>query len=81
VCLSAFTGVLAVMFTAFFQVSKGGPFRDVNPFGLAPYDAVGSFAFQGALLLGILTYARVLRLHLPVHTRKFAAYSQQACSS
>jgi len=60
--LSAFTGVLAVLFALFFQVSKGGPFRDINPFGVDPYDAVGSFAFQGALLLGVLTYARALRL-------------------
>jgi hypothetical protein len=60
--LSAFTGVLAVLFALFFQVSKGGPFRDINPFGVDPYDAVGSFAFQGAFLLGVLTYARALRL-------------------
>jgi hypothetical protein len=58
----AFAGVLAVLFALFFQVSKGGPFRDSNPFGVDPYDAVGSFAFQGALLLGVLTYARALRL-------------------
>jgi len=57
--LIAFAGVV---FYLFFQINKGGPFRDVNPFGQDPYDAVGSFAIQGALLIGILTYARALRL-------------------
>jgi hypothetical protein len=52
----------AVVFYLFFQINKGGPFRDINPFGQDPYDAVGSFAIQGALLIGILTYARALRL-------------------
>jgi hypothetical protein len=52
----------AIVFYLFFQINKGGPFRDVNPFGQDPYDAVGSFAIQGALLMGILTYARALRL-------------------
>jgi hypothetical protein len=52
----------AIVFCLFFQLSKGGPFRDINPFGVDPYDAVGSFAVQGALLVGVLTYARVLRL-------------------
>ena len=44
----------AVVFYLFFQVNKGGPFRDINPFGNDPYDAVGSFAFQIALLVGFL---------------------------
>jgi hypothetical protein len=57
--LITFTGLV---FCLFFQVSKGGPFRQVNPFLNDPYDAVGSFAIQGALLIGILTYARALRL-------------------
>jgi hypothetical protein len=52
----------AIVFYLFFQINKGGPFRDINPFGQDPYDAVGSFAFQGALLIGLLTYARALRL-------------------
>jgi hypothetical protein len=52
----------AVVFYLFFQVNKGGTFRDINPFGQDPYDAVGSFAIQGALLMGIRTYARALRL-------------------
>ncbi len=52
----------AIAFYLFFQINKGGPFRDVNPFGADPYDAVGSFAIQGALLIGLLTYACALRL-------------------
>lgn len=52
----------AIVFCLFFQLSKRGPFRDINPFGVDPYDAVGSFAVQVALLVGALTYARALRL-------------------
>jgi len=52
----------AIVFYLFFQINKGGPFRDINPFGQDPYDVVGSFAIQGALLIGTLTYARALRL-------------------
>lgn len=51
-----------LIFYPFFQINKGGPFRDINPFGDDPYDAIGSFAFQAALLIGILTYSRALRL-------------------
>ncbi len=51
-----------IVFYLFFQINKGEPFRAINPFGEDPYDAVGSFAVQGALLIGILTYARALRL-------------------
>jgi hypothetical protein len=60
--VTALIASAAIVFYLFFQVNKGGPFRDINPFGVDPYDAVGSFAFQGALLVGILTYARALRL-------------------
>ena len=62
--LHGLTGLItfvALVFWIFFQINKGGPFREINPFGVDPYDAVGSFAVQGALLVGILTYARVLR--------------------
>ena len=52
----------AIVFCLFFQLGKSGPFRDINPFGIDPYDAVGSFAVQGAFLIGVLTYARALRL-------------------
>jgi hypothetical protein len=54
--------ITAILFYLFFQVNKGGPFRDLNPFAVDPYDAVGSFAIQIAILIGILTYARALRL-------------------
>jgi hypothetical protein len=54
--------IAAVLFYLFFQVNKGGPFRYINPFGVDPYDAVGSFAIQIAILIGILNYARALRL-------------------
>jgi hypothetical protein len=53
---------LAVLFYLFFTINKNGPFRDINPFGVDPYDAVGSIAIQAALLLGWLTYGRALRL-------------------
>jgi hypothetical protein len=52
----------AFAFYLFFQLSKSGPIGAVNPFGSDPYDAVGSIAIQIALLVGILTYARSLRL-------------------
>ncbi len=52
----------AVVFYLFFQLNKIEPFRDFNPFGEDPYDAVGSFTIQAALLIGLLTYARALRL-------------------
>jgi len=54
--------ITAVLFFLFFQVNKGGPFREINPFGVDPYDAVGSFAVQVALFIGLLTFARSLRL-------------------
>jgi hypothetical protein len=60
--VTALVAFAAMVFCLFFQLSKRGPFRDVNPFGDDPYDAVGSFAIQGALLIGFLTYARALRL-------------------
>jgi hypothetical protein len=60
--ISAWTGFVAVLFYLFFQVNKSGPTGAVNPFGVDPYDAIGSFAVQGALLVSLLTYARTLRL-------------------
>jgi hypothetical protein len=42
--VTALIAFAAVVFYLFFQINKGGPFRDVNPFGQDPYDAVGSFA-------------------------------------
>jgi hypothetical protein len=59
---TALIAVAAFLFYLFFQVNKNGPFRELNPFGVDPYDAVGSFAIQIALLVGLLTYARALRI-------------------
>lgn len=52
----------AMLFFFFFQVNKRSPFGEVNPFADDPYDAVGSIAFQVALLISLLSYARVIRL-------------------
>jgi hypothetical protein len=51
----------AVLFCLFFQVNKAAEFVNANPFANDPYDAVGSIAVQVALLISILSYARVLR--------------------
>jgi hypothetical protein len=59
---TALVTLAAVAFYIFFQVNKNGPFRQLNPFGADPYDAVGSFAIQVALLVGLLSYARALRI-------------------
>jgi hypothetical protein len=59
---TALVAFAAVVFYLFFQINKNGPFRELNPFGVDPYDAVGSFAIQVALLVGLLTYARALRI-------------------
>jgi hypothetical protein len=59
--ITALCAIAALLFTGFFQINKQGPFGDINPFGEDPYDAVGSFAFQAALLVGVLTFARALR--------------------
>lgn len=59
--VSALILLTAVLFYLFFQINKGGPFREINPFAVDPFDAVGSIAIQVALLISLLTYARVLR--------------------
>jgi hypothetical protein len=60
--VTALVTLTGILFCLFFQLAKGKPFRDINPFGEDPYDAVGSFAIQIALLIGLLTYARALCL-------------------
>jgi len=60
--VTALITLAAIAFCLFFQLNKGGPFRNINSFAEDPYDAVGSFAVQGALLISILSYARALRL-------------------
>jgi hypothetical protein len=51
----------AILFYLFFQVNKRSPFVAANPFANDPYDAVGSIAIQVALLISLLSYARVIR--------------------
>ena len=52
----------AVIFYLFFQVNKRSPFVEANPFAMDPYDAVGSIAIQVAMLISLLSYARILRM-------------------
>ena len=59
---SALVLASAILFFLFFQANKSGPLRGTNPFAEDPYDAIGSFAVQAALLVGILSYARALRV-------------------
>ncbi|HEY6307601.1 MAG TPA: hypothetical protein VI488_14205 [Candidatus Angelobacter sp.] len=60
--VTAATTLTAIVFWKFFDITKHGDLGDISPFAQDPYDAVGSFAFQVALLVGALTYARALRL-------------------
>ena len=60
--MTALILLAAIVFFLFFQVNKRSPFVEANPFAIDPYDAVGSIAFQVALLISLLSYARVLRL-------------------
>lgn len=58
--ISCFSFVSAILFYIFFMASKHIPFLSVvAPFLEDPYDAVGSFAFQIALLAGILNLVRL----------------------
>ncbi len=52
--------VVSVLFYSFFMASKHLPiFRDVAPFLEDPYDAVGSFAVIGAVLIAIFNFIRL----------------------
>ncbi|HET6485001.1 MAG TPA: hypothetical protein VFH83_01195 [Spirochaetia bacterium] len=62
--LSTVTLLAALAFAVFFQMSKQPPFREINPFGVDPYDAVGSIAFQVTLVLALLSFARSVRLRM-----------------
>ena len=59
--VTALIFVAAIAFYLFFQINKRSPFVEANPFAVDPYDAVGSIAIQVALLISLLTYARVIR--------------------
>ncbi len=62
--LSGWVLLAALLFSLFFQVNKSGQFGAISPFAVDPYDAVGSFGFQLALFIGLLTYARTWRMQL-----------------
>ncbi len=59
--LTALIILIAILFYLFFQVNKRSPFVEANPFASDPFDAVGSIAIQLALLISLLSYARLLR--------------------
>lgn len=56
--LAIFTTITSLVFWAFFTWSKTEQFAAVNPFAIDPYDAIGSFAFQIAVAISLLTLAR-----------------------
>lgn len=60
--MTALVTFAAAVFCLFFQIAKLAPFRNINPFGDDPHDAVGSIAIQVAFVAGALTYSRALRL-------------------
>jgi len=60
--VTALVTFVGAVFCLFFQIAKLAPFRNINPFGDDPYDAVGSIAIQVAFVAGALTCARALRL-------------------
>jgi hypothetical protein len=64
---SAWLGVgLALLFYIFFQLCKQeSDLARVNPFANDPYDAVGSFAVQFALLAAVVSLIRALRRYSP----------------
>ena len=53
--------IAALTFWAFFQLSKLRVISEISPFAEDPVDAIGSFAFQIALVVGFLTFARSWR--------------------
>ena len=59
--VTALIFVAAIAFYLFFQINKRSPFVEASPFADDPYDVVGSIAIQVALLISLLTYARVIR--------------------
>jgi hypothetical protein len=53
---------LAIVFLAFFEYSKHAPaIAQVNPFAEDPYDAIGSFSVQLAMVLAVLSCIRAFR--------------------
>ena len=69
--VTTFVLLLVGVFGVFFQVNKAGPFRNLNPFAQDPYDAIGSFGVQAALVGGVLSIARSVRMRNdPSQSRK-----------
>jgi len=60
--LSWATFSLALALSAFFNLSKHEPFKDINPFAVDPYDVVGSLGFQLALGISLLSLARAWQI-------------------
>ncbi|MES2222409.1 MAG: hypothetical protein V4587_15760 [Acidobacteriota bacterium] len=53
------TFVVAILFWAFFDISKHNPlFSQANAFAEDPYDAIGSFGIQAAAVLAVLSLVR-----------------------
>ena len=65
--VSAWLGIgLALLFYLFFQLCQQQPeLAQVNPFANDPYDAVGSFAVQFALLAAVVSLVRAMRRYSP----------------
>ncbi len=56
------TCLLTLLFRIFFDVSKHNPaLAKVNIFLEEPYDAVGSFGIQLAMLSALVSFLRILR--------------------
>jgi hypothetical protein len=54
--------LLALLFLMFFNVTKHYPaLVDINPFIEDPYDAVGSFGIQLAMLSALVSFVRIFR--------------------
>ncbi len=53
----------ALAFWAFFQASKWPVFAGANPFAEDPVDAIGSIGFEVAVVAGLLSLARALRVY------------------
>ncbi|HKW87702.1 MAG TPA: hypothetical protein VJN21_03000 [Candidatus Acidoferrales bacterium] len=80
---SVFIFGLAILFYFFFMHAKhDSALSAVNPFADDPYDAVGSFAIQAAVFLGILCVIRAFRPNPPavesIHRESFLLRAQMA---
>jgi hypothetical protein len=60
--LGAMTMLAALAFWVFFQASKLSVFAGANPFAEDPVDAIGSIGFEVAVVAGLLSLARAVRI-------------------